>query len=243
MESKWDNKLTSLQKLHNFLSIYLIDLKSSKKVASWSDAPYSITKLKAKSKQKIMLLWNKGTQIEQTWLNPHWFLCKKLHNFLSFYLINLKISNKIASWNDAPYPIYKTQKKKIKTKKYKDLKQDLQVLLWMLGLRFLVLTLFFSILHKFWLHFPMKSYEGLNISINPIFPVIFSFIFCFDYLLGCRFCWSCSFLFYGTMSNIWRSSSSSSSSIVCPPFLFANFFFPLPPPFVQFVLARIMLGS
>jgi hypothetical protein len=41
--------------------------------------------------------------------------------------------------------------------------------------------------------------------------------------------------------NIWRTSSSS--SIECPCFFHTNFFFPLPPPLVQFVLAGIMLKS
>jgi hypothetical protein len=71
------------------------------------------TKLKTKSKIISMLLGSKGTQIEQTWLNPLWPLCKKLHNFLSFYLINLKPSRNIASRSDTPYPIYKTKKIRI----------------------------------------------------------------------------------------------------------------------------------
>jgi hypothetical protein len=131
-------------------------------------------------------------------------------------------------------------KTKSKINKNKDLKQDLQVL-WMLSLRFHTLTLFFAILHNFWLHFPMKSNECLNISINPIFPIFFSFIFCFDYLLGCHFC-CCSFLFYGTMFNIWITLSSSFSSIECRPFLFTNFLFPLPPPFVQLYLQESCQG-
>ncbi len=35
--------------------------------------------------------------------------------------------------------------------------------------------------------YPMKSNEGLNISINPIFPIFVFFNFCFDCLLGCLF--------------------------------------------------------
>jgi hypothetical protein len=72
MDSKWNNKLTfltPLQKNHNFLSIYLIDLKSLNKVASWNDVPYSIYKTKKNQKKKVVLLWNRGIQIEQTWLN------------------------------------------------------------------------------------------------------------------------------------------------------------------------------
>jgi hypothetical protein len=57
MDSKWNNKLTSLapvQKNHNSLLIYLIDLKSLNKVASWSDVPYSICKKINKNKIKSL---------------------------------------------------------------------------------------------------------------------------------------------------------------------------------------------
>jgi hypothetical protein len=67
MDSKWDNKLTSLQKNHNFLSIYLIDLKFSKNIASWSDAPYSIYKTQNQIKTKKLCYF----EIKGLKLNKH----------------------------------------------------------------------------------------------------------------------------------------------------------------------------
>ncbi len=160
---------------------------------------------------------------------------------MSFYLINLKSSNKIASWSDAPYPIYKTQKK-ISAKQYKDLKQNIQVFI--MNVRFKVSSSNIVFCHSSQIlaPFPHEKQWGTQHIHQPNFSYFYPFIFCFNYLLGCHFCWSSSFFFNGTMFNICKSSSSSFFSIECLPFLFTNFVFPLPPPLVQFVLARIMLG-
>lgn len=133
---------------------------------------------------------------------------------------------------------------KLKQNRYKDLKHDLQVLLWMFN-RFGVSnsSLVFFYFSQILAPFPMKSNEGLNISINPIFPIFFFFNFYFDCLLGYLFLLKPFYFFNGTFFNIWRASPSSFSSTESPCFLLNNFVFPLPPLLVQFVPTRIMLGS
>ncbi len=166
---------------------------------------------------------------------------QKIHNFLSFYLINLKSSNKIASWHDAPYPIYKTQNK-IKTKKYKDLQQDVQVLLWMLGLRFQALTFFCHSSQNF-VPFSHEKQLGSQHIHQPNFSYLFFLHLLF--WLSSRV----SFLLKFFLSFLWNNVQHLKILVIfiffnwMPSFFFHQFFFPPPPPLVQFVIARIMLGS
>ncbi len=112
--------------------------------------------------------------IEQTWLNPLWPLWKKLHNFLSFYSIDLKSSKKLQ--HEVMHHIeFRKLKTKSKQNRYKDLKHDLQVLLWMFNrFGFPTLTLFFSVLHKFYLHFPRTTMRVSTSPSTPFFHIFFS---------------------------------------------------------------------
>ncbi len=140
---------------------------------------------------------------------------------------------------------FRKLKTKSKQKIYKDLKHDLQVLLWMFN-RFGVSNSNLVFLPFFTNSSSISHEEQWGFQHQHLHQPNFSYLFLIQLMLWLSwvsFLLKLFFFFNGTFFNLWRASPFSSSSNESPRFLLNNFVFPLPPLLVHFVPTRIMLRS